>query len=119
MARTKSAPKSAAREKASAPRKSGARATAAARQAQGAAAEVQRAAATTSIQPSRPGGKLGMFVERLATDAGATILELAAATGWQRHTVHGALSRLRSRGFAMRLDSVGGRKAYRLVRSEA
>lgn len=79
----------------------------------------ERAPMPDASEPAQPGGKLGVLVEHLATDAGATVAELAEATGWQRHTVHGALSRLRSRGFDMRLDSVGDRKAYRLVRSEA
>jgi hypothetical protein len=62
----------------------------------------------------RPAGKLGLIVERLSARAGATADELVEATGWQRHSVLGALSRLRSRGFAMRLDVHPDRKAYRL-----
>ena len=45
---------------------------------------------------------------------GAAIDVIVKATGWQRHSVLGALSRLRSRGFAMRFDAHAGRKAYRL-----
>lgn len=62
----------------------------------------------------RPGGKLGVIIDRLSAKAGATADELVAATGWQRHSVLGALSRLRSRGFAMQLDAHADRKAYRL-----
>lgn len=62
----------------------------------------------------RPGGKLGVIIDRLAGKNGATADELVAATGWQRHSVLGALSRLRSRGFAMQLDIHADRKAYRL-----
>lgn len=62
----------------------------------------------------RPGGKLGVIIDRLAAKAGATADELVAATGWQRHSVLGALSRLRSRGFAMHFDAHADRKAYRL-----
>lgn len=62
----------------------------------------------------RPGGKLGVIIDRLAAKTGATADELVAATGWQRHSVLGALSRLRSRGFAMQLDAHADRKAYRL-----
>ena len=62
----------------------------------------------------RPGGKLGVIIDRLAGKNGATADELVAATGWQRHSVLGALSRLRSRGFAMQLDAHADRKAYRL-----
>jgi Protein of unknown function (DUF3489) len=66
--------------------------------------------------PGRPGGKLGLIVDQLGTKAGATIADLAAITGWQTHTVHAALSRLRRRGFAARLESE--RKVYRLVGRE-
>ncbi len=77
----------------------------------------------TSAQESnsakRPGGKLGLILDRLERKAGATIDELVDATGWQKHSVHGALSRLRSGGFAVDLESTKGRKAYRLAPAEA
>ncbi len=63
----------------------------------------------------RPGGKLGLILDRLGRKTGATIDERVDATGWQKHSVHGALSRLRSGGFAVRLESTAGRKAYRLA----
>ncbi len=69
--------------------------------------------------PKRPGGKLGLILDRLGRKTGATIDELVDATSWQKHSVHGALSRLRSGGFAVRLDSTKGRKAYRLAPAEA
>jgi len=76
-----------------------------------------------SVQKSemakRPGGKLGLILDRVERTAGATIDELVDATGWQRHSVHGALSRLRSGGFAVRLEATGGRKAYRIAPAEA
>ena len=62
----------------------------------------------------RPGGKLGVIIDRLAAKTGATADELIEATGWQRHSVLGALSRLKSRGFDFNLDLNAGRKAYRL-----
>ena len=71
------------------------------------------------VQPvPRPGGKLGLIVERLSARAGATADELVEATGWQRHSVLGALSRLRSRGFAMQLNVQADRKAYRLDKAK-
>ncbi len=76
------------------------------------------AAQETAKAPIRPGGKLGVIIERLETRDGATAEELAEATGWQKHSVLGALSRLRSHGFAMRLEAEGGRKAYRLGKAE-
>jgi hypothetical protein len=62
----------------------------------------------------RPGGKLGDILGRVASKTGATADELVTATGWQRHSVLGALSRLKSRGFAIRLEAKANRKAYRL-----
>ena len=76
------------------------------------------AAQETAKAPIRPGGKLGVIIERLETKDGATAEELAESTGWQKHSVLGALSRLRSQGFAMRLEAEGGRKAYRLGKAE-
>jgi hypothetical protein len=66
----------------------------------------------------RPAGKLGLIIDRLATRAGATADELAESTGWRKNTVLGALSRLRTRGFAMRLETRGDRRAYWLERGE-
>ena len=74
--------------------------------------------ARKSDAAKRPGGKLGLILDRLGRKTGATIDELVDATGWQKHSVHGALSRLRS-GFAVRLESTVGRKAYRLAPAEA
>lgn len=62
----------------------------------------------------RPGGKLGLIVDKLAAKRGATADELVEATGWQRHSVLGALSKLKSRGFDFKLDIATDRKAYRL-----
>ena len=66
----------------------------------------------------RPGGKLGLIVERLSAKTGATADELVEVTGWRRPSVLGALSRLRSRGVAMQLDVQPDRKAYRLNKAK-
>ena len=80
--------------------------------------DVPAAASANLAVSTRPGGKLGVIIQRLERKAGATADELAEATGWQKHSVLGALSRLRTRGFAMRLEAQGSRKAYRLDRAE-
>ena len=66
----------------------------------------------------RPGGKLGLILKRLEAKKGATIDDLVTATGWQKHSVHGALSRLRTGGFTIRHEAVEGRKAYSLSKAE-
>ena len=73
------------------------------------------ASETVQTPPApRPGGKLGVIIDRLAAKRGATADELVEATGWQRHSVLGALSRLKARGFDFNLDTISSRKAYRL-----
>ena len=64
---------------------------------------------------SRPGGKLGLIVDHLTAKSGVTADELVGATGWQRHSVLGALSKLKSRGYHFHLNVTAGRKAYRLT----
>lgn len=75
------------------------------------------AAPEAANTPKRPGGKLGLIIEQMDNQNGATAEELAEATGWQKHSVLGALSRLRSQGFAMRREAEDGRKAYHLDRA--
>ncbi|MCH9809403.1 MAG: DUF3489 domain-containing protein [Alphaproteobacteria bacterium] len=78
-------------------------------------------ATTTVMEPAAtpsPSGKLGLIIDKLASKRGATADELVAATGWQRHSVLGALSKLKARGFEFHLDAYAERKAYRLTASK-
>jgi hypothetical protein len=61
---------------------------------------------------------LGLIDDRLSVKAGATTDELVEITGWQRPSVLGALSRLRSRGFAMRLEIHPDHNVYRLDKAK-
>jgi Fic family protein len=121
MARSKIISKAPVQQKAAQPSRHLTRPAKVTRQAQGTLLPTKSSSAPDRLsgQPARPAGKLGVLIDRLATESGATADELAAATGWQKHTVVGALSRLRSRGFVMRLEPAGDRKAYRLVAPEA
>lgn len=76
--------------------------------------------AVGSGHPARsPQGKLGLVLTRLASQAGATIEELAEETSWQPHTLRAAMSRLRRKGYRIEhAASSGGSKAYRLVSLE-
>mgnify|MGYP001824871898 CR=1 FL=1 len=85
-------------------------------------APIQRGAAldaTPSVSearpPARPGGKLGALLDAVANPKGATLDELAMASGRLPHTTRAALTRLRQRGFDVRLVRANGRKTYRLV----
>jgi len=73
-------------------------------------------AAGVATRPrSAPTGKLGLIITAVAAEDGATLEELVALTGWQPHTTRAALTRLRQRGFPLRLNLQGSRKAYVLA----
>jgi len=50
-------------------------------------------------------------IERVS---GATIEDLSIATGWLPHTTRAAITRLRQRGFDIRHENDGERRAYRI-----
>jgi len=63
----------------------------------------------------RPGGKLGVLLAAVTRPEGATLGDLTAASGWLPHTTRAALTRLRQRGYDVRLADTGARRAYHLV----
>ena len=66
-------------------------------------------------RPERPAGKMGVLLDAVARPKGATLDELTKASGWLPHTTRAALTRLRQRGFDVRIATTGARKAYHLV----
>ena len=52
----------------------------------------QRTPPETVSTPARASTKLALVIELLRRDGGATIAEIVAATGWQQHSVRGAIS---------------------------
>ena len=58
-------------------------------------------------RPSRPApkGKLGAVVELLHRPQGATIQTLAEATGWQDHSVRGAIAGAVKKGLGLKVIS--------------
>ena len=77
--------------------------------------ETHAEAGSSPAVAERPSGKLGTIVAAVEAEQGATIDELSSAVGWQKHTTRAALTRLRQRGFDIRLGAIGERKAYRLA----
>lgn len=71
--------------------------------------------ARTQTQRARPGGKLGVLLDAVSRPEGATLEDLTAASGWLPHTTRAAITRLRQRGFDVRIATMGTRKAYHLV----
>lgn len=53
----------------------------------------------------RAGSKLAILLELLTRPEGATIAELATATGWQGHSIRGALSGILSKRYGVQVAS--------------
>ena len=56
---------------------------------------------------ARPGGKLGTLLDAVSRPEGATLEDLSAAAGWLPHTTRAAISRLRQRGYDVRIATIG------------
>jgi hypothetical protein len=67
--------------------------------------------------PERPGGKLGVVITLLSRWEGARLDELMVATGWQAHSVRGALSGSikKKRGVSVISEKVDGVRVYRIA----
>ena len=59
--------------------------------------------------------KLETILELLTRPDGASLAELVAATGWQAHSVRGALAgSLKRKGHAIVSDKIDGERRYRI-----
>ncbi len=68
----------------------------------------------------RPGTKQALLIDLLTRKKGATIEEIVEATGWQPHSVRGAISGALKKklGLAVTSEKVGGRgRVYRIAGS--
>mgnify|MGYP001373295545 CR=1 FL=1 len=66
----------------------------------------------------RPGTKLAMIIDQLRQPGGTTIQALSEATGWQRHSVRGALSGTLHTKMGLNVQSQrqeDGVRTYRIV----
>ena len=65
---------------------------------------------------ARTPSKLDQVEALLRAPGGASIAELVAATGWQQHSVRGAMAgALRQRGLVITSDKSDGVRRYRVV----
>lgn len=88
-----------------------------------AVAEGDRPPAAAGVEPSvetapvSPTGKLGMLVGLLRREAGATLADMSAATGWQAHAVRGALagSLKKKLGLPITSEKADGGRVYRIA----
>ena len=75
-------------------------------------AEVPATAAVA--KPAKAPSKLDQVQALLLAPEGASIAELVAATGWQQHSVRGAMAgSLKKRGLATTSEKVDGIRRYR------
>ena len=66
--------------------------------------------------PPPPIGKLDVLASALRAEAGATIGQLMAATGWQQHSVRGAMAgALKKRGHTVTSVKADGVRVYRIA----
>ena len=77
---------------------------------------------TASNAPNRPPRKtkLDLLVARLKKPTGATLTDLTKATGWQPHSVRGAMAGvLRKKGMVVVSEKTDGIRRYRIEASTA
>jgi hypothetical protein len=80
----------------------------------------RKRAKRTAAPAVRPGTKLALMIELLSRDNGATIAEIVEATGWQQHSVRGAISGTLKKKHGLTVSSDiedGRRRVYRITRS--
>ncbi|MEZ5687446.1 MAG: DUF3489 domain-containing protein [Caenibius sp.] len=74
-----------------------------------------KASVTPTSAPSeiRKPTRLDQLQELIARESGATIAEMCQATGWQQHSVRGALAgALKKRGLQIRSEKIDGLRRY-------
>jgi hypothetical protein len=76
--------------------------------------KMPKAAAAKPAAPAPT--KLDQLIALLQAPAGATIVDMTAATGWQQHSVRGALAgALKKRGHSIASQKQDGIRTYRIV----
>ena len=69
--------------------------------------------ALAAASPSRPPNKLDLVAAMLRAAEGASIAEIMTATGWQQHSVRGAIAgALKKRGLIITSDKIDGTRRY-------
>lgn len=73
-----------------------------------------------SPAPKAPTGKLAILAELLSRPQGANLEAMMAATGWQAHSVRGAMSGGLKKGFGLTIESnkTEAGRLYRIKPSE-
>lgn len=73
----------------------------------------------TSTLAQKPISKLDTLEQLLKRKNGATIAEMSKATGWQQHSVRGAMAgALKKRGNTIASEKINGMRRYRIEAGE-
>ncbi|MDB5448029.1 MAG: hypothetical protein JWQ97_3346 [Phenylobacterium sp.] len=77
----------------------------------------QTAAPTPAPIIHNPKGKLGALVGPMRRPQGTTLVEMMAASGWQAHSVRGAIAGTvkKKLGLTVETEKPGGERVYRIV----
>lgn len=69
----------------------------------------------TSPGAAKPASKLDTLEKLLTRKNGATIADMVKATGWQQHSVRGALAgAMKKRGHAITSEKTDGTRRYKI-----
>ena len=69
----------------------------------------------TKTNPTKPVSKLDTLEKLLRRKNGASIADMTKATGWQQHSIRGAMAgALKKRGHAIASDKIDGTRRYRI-----
>ncbi|WFL77812.1 DUF3489 domain-containing protein [Altererythrobacter arenosus] len=70
---------------------------------------------TSTNTIKKPASKLDTLEKLLKRKTGASIAEMTSATGWQQHSVRGAMAgALKKRGHAIASEKIDGSRHYRI-----
>lgn len=70
-------------------------------------------------EPAKAQSKLDLVEAMLRRAKGASIAEIMTATGWQQHSVRGAMAgALKKRGLTISSDKIDGVRRYRVAPAE-
>ncbi len=121
------APEKAASTKAAKPKKGAPKGQKAAKTAKSSAKPAAKAAAKKNVQPAskkaakpsapREGSKKQIIIDLMQRKEGATMAEIAKATGWQNHSIRGFVSGTLTKKMGLKIESTkneAGERAYRI-----
>jgi len=78
---------------------------------------ISRTKSEVRAKNSKSPSRLDTLEQLLTRESGATVAQMVAATGWQQHSVRGALAgALKKRGLLITSEKIDGTRTYRGAR---